>query len=267
MGRFPLPEGWTESAGVYVSPRLAPADTGYPEEIREWLNGVERTHFWFRSRADLIAGAVGNRVPAGGWLELGCGHGHLLTRVSRVYDGPCYGQDVSPAALHLASRNTDATLFLCGMGDVPLGSVGGVGLFDVIEHLQEDTEAVKTACRYLAFGGAMLITVPAHPWLWSRLDIVSGHRRRYTRAGLVDVMRASGLHVEMCRPFFASLLAPVALRRFGCAVLGQELRRALAPPPRPLNAALRGITAVEAFLCLSGLSPLGTSWLAIGRKL
>src|SRR5262245_7010149 len=184
-------------------------DAEYPEHLRDWLADLEARHFWFLSRARLIARAVRRRVSSdGGWLELGCGNGRVLAEVSAAYGGPCAGQDISLRALSNARRNTSATLFLCALESVPLADLAGVGLFDVLEHLPDDRTALEIAANYLRPGGLVLATVPAHPFLWSNVDVAAGHRRRYTRAALVRVVRSAGLELEFCRPFFALLLVP-----------------------------------------------------------
>jgi len=193
--------------------------------------------------------------------------GYVLSRVARRYSGPCFGQDVSRHALEIARGRTSAQLYLCALDEVPLGDLAGVGLFDVIEHIPDDIGALRAAARYLRQGGTLLVTVPAHPWLWSQVDEVSGHRRRYARNLLVRAMESTGLHVEFCRPFFGSLLPGLLLRR---AIRLRDpnavLRVFLQPPPMVVNAALRAITQFEGRLCRLGLAPFGTSFLALGRK-
>lgn len=54
--------------------------------------------------------------------------------------------------------------------------------FDVIEHLEDDRGALRWIADQLRPGGLFMATVPAHPWFFSRHDVVVGHYRRYTRA-------------------------------------------------------------------------------------
>lgn len=150
---------------------------------------------------------------------------------------------------------------ICESGEVPTDSLGGVGLLDVLEHLDDDVAAFRTAvARYLRPGGAVVVTVPAHAWLWSRVDEVSGHRRRYARHDLVRAMAAAGPRVESCRPFFVLRVPGLLVRR---AAPGADadalLRSALAPSP-PINAVVRAVEACRLQLTI------GTSWLAVERK-
>src|SRR5438270_364504 len=113
------PAGWTEQNGILISPESVSPDSAYPEYIREWLAGIEPKHFWFRARAALIARVVRSSVPAGGWLELGCGTGFVLAETARSYDGACYGQEVSREALDIARTRVSTPLYLCRENEVP----------------------------------------------------------------------------------------------------------------------------------------------------
>src|SRR5262245_48142262 len=261
------PVGWTTQDGLFVSPTLVEDDPSYPEHVRQLLARAEDTHFWFRSRSRLIADIVTARIGAEGWLEIGCGTGHVLAEIGRRHGGRCAGQDASRRALDIARRRSDAELYLSRPDELPLRNLAGVGLFDVIEHLDDDVAALRTAAGYLGPGGRLFVTVPAYRWLWSQVDEVSGHRRRYSRNELVARLTAAGLRTELCRPFFGSLLPGMLLRRFvRLRDPGAAMRTFLSTPPRPLNSVFSVLTEVERRLFGLGICPLGTSWLAVARR-
>ncbi len=60
-----------------------------------------------------------------------------------------------------------------------------IGAFDVIEHIEEDTAALTQMYQALKPGGGLLITVPQHRFLWSAVDEMSYHKRRYHRNELI----------------------------------------------------------------------------------
>ena len=61
---------------------------------------------------------------------------------------------------------------------------------DVIEHIEDDAAELRRAYARLAPGGALLIIVPAHQWLFSAFDQALGHFRRYSRARLRQALPA-----------------------------------------------------------------------------
>jgi len=58
---------------------------------------------------------------------------------------------------------------------------------DVLEHIEDDrAELAKSATR-LPIGGKLIVLAPAYGWLFSELDRVVGHFRRYTSSSLVSL--------------------------------------------------------------------------------
>ncbi len=59
---------------------------------------------------------------------------------------------------------------------------------DVIEHIEDDKKAIKNLWSYVKPGGILIVTVPAHSFLYSQRDRDWGHFRRYDRRDLVQKM-------------------------------------------------------------------------------
>ena len=51
--------------------------------------------------------------------------------------------------------------------------------FNVLEHVEEDKLEIKTALEKLNNGGYLIILVPAHQKIYSKLDKAVGHYKRY----------------------------------------------------------------------------------------
>jgi hypothetical protein len=67
---------------------------------------------------------------------------------------------------------------------------------NVLEHIEEDVAAVRSAARLLRPGGAVVLVVPAFPSAMSRFDRAVGHFRRYTADSLSTVLVSAGLAIE-----------------------------------------------------------------------
>jgi SAM-dependent methyltransferase len=89
---------------------------------------------------------------------------------------------------------------------------------DVLEHLEDDVQALKLFREVLVPGGQVCIKVPAHPWLFGSMDRASLHFRRYSRAMLRSALEQAGLVVESLRPMNAPATLPYFLK-------GKLLRR------------------------------------------
>ena len=55
-----------------------------------------------------------------------------------------------------------------------------IGMFDVLEHIPEELETLVALREALAPGGRLMLTVPAHQYLWSYFDEAAQHCRRYS---------------------------------------------------------------------------------------
>ena len=58
----------------------------------------------------------------------------------------------------------------------------------------------------------MILTVPAHRWLWSRIDELSSHHRRYDRKGMTKFLEGEGFEILECRYFFTAFVRALLLR-------------------------------------------------------
>ena len=89
---------------------------------------------------------------------------------------------------------------------------------NVLEHIEDDKKELSRAKQVLRGEGLVLIMVPAHPWLYCKSDRLSGHFRRYTRRGLQQLIKSSGLRCEHLRYFDSIGLIPylVLYKWFRC---------------------------------------------------
>ncbi len=122
-----------------------------------------------------------------------------------------------------------------------------IAALDVIEHIDDDHAALASIATRLKPGGKLLMTVPAHQWMWSAHDVANHHKRRYSKRGLRQLIEASPLKLDRLG-YFNSLLFPLAVaERLASKLRGKE-DADLSLPPRPLNAALEYAFAAERHL-------------------
>jgi hypothetical protein len=58
---------------------------------------------------------------------------------------------------------------------------------NVLEHIEDDIAELGRARQMLTESGKVIIVVPAHMWLYSKIDKLTGHYRRYSRQSIFQV--------------------------------------------------------------------------------
>jgi len=231
------------------------------------LAAGERDHWWFRGRRDFIASAMSRAgLPENACvLDAGCGSGGNLPLLRQF--GRVFGFEYDATAEAAARARGIATVAHGSLPDgIPFSgtSFDAIGLFDVLEHLEHPVASLQALRDRLTPDGALVITVPALPWLWGPHDEVHQHFRRYTAATLRGHLRDAGLRVEYLS-YFNTLLLPLALvqrvkeRTFGYAV------NDLTPSPA-VNGLLYRIWRLEGAWIPRWRAPIGLSLLAIARR-
>lgn len=70
---------------------------------------------------------------------------------------------------------------------------------NVLEHIDDDVEALRAFARLVRPGGHVVVYVPAFQIGMSAFDRSIGHFRRYRRGGLAAAYRQAGLELETIR--------------------------------------------------------------------
>ena len=230
----------------------------------------EDVHWWYRARRRVLAEVLRRHAPPAPRrvLEIGCGTGGNLGMLGGF--GPVTGVESSDVALDYCRRAGYPRLFQGHLPDhLPpdLGESDWVCLLDVLEHMQDDTAALRACHRLIGPGGALIVTVPAYPWLWGPHDQLHHHERRYTRASLIAVAAKAGFEPALAT-YFNFWLFPLAVAaRVKDRWLGSRSSAGLGPPPRWLNEIMFRIFSSERYLIGRVPLPFGLSICAILRKI
>lgn len=226
----------------------------------------DTSHWWYVARRRILADLIEREVklPAGARiLEVGCGTGHNFGMLGRF--GRVDALEIDDAARVLASDRLGRPV-----GNAPLPELVGVedgayhlvALLDVLEHVEQDREALAGIRTKLAPGGRILVTVPANEWMWSAHDEVHHHHRRYSKTKLRRVAAEAGLKVETIS-HFNSLLFPLAAALRVAGKLTGRKDSDDKPPPAPLNSLFTSVFGLERHLVGRVPLPVGVSLVAI----
>jgi SAM-dependent methyltransferase len=234
--------------------------------VYEAMADLDQRHWWYRARREVLAQLIRRRVrppPRARLLEIGCGTGHNLAMLSEF--GTVDALEVDAPARALAEKRLGRKVF-----DAPLPELSGVpeqtydlvAALDVVEHIEDDVATIEGIARRLRRGGRLLVTVPAHQWMWSAHDVVNHHKRRYSKRALKALIAGSPLRLEAIG-YFNSLLFPVAIAERLAAKLRGKEEADLSLPPAPINQALERVFAAERALIGRVPLPPGLSLFAI----
>ena len=216
--------------------------------VYETMAELDDRHWWYRARRQVLAALIRRKAlpPAGArLLEVGCGTGHNLPMLSQF--GELDALELDAAARAVAEKRLGRPVMASPLPElqgVPERHYDLVAALDVIEHIDDDKAALASIAARLKPGGKLLIAVPAHQWMWSAHDVVSHHKRRYSKRSLKKLIEGSPLRLE-AMGYLNSVLMPVAIvERFASKIRGKP-DADLWLPPRPLNAALEMLFASE----------------------
>ena len=233
-----------------------------------WYEYASLDHFWIQSRFDAIL-----KVPIAKQLfnkrlfEIGCGNGLILNQFESYFNIAVDGCDLNPFALEQI-ENARGKIYSLNIFDKPkelVGKYDGVLLMDVIEHIDNDALFLKTACQYLVAGGLVIINVPALNSLFSKYDVMAGHKRRYTKKMMETLFKECGIE-KVSIEYWGFSMIPIAwLRKFMLMFTPDEkvIKSGFRPPNKLMNLLLKKLMQLENVLMKS--PPKGTSLVAIGK--
>jgi len=267
--------GFTPSQvnGHYIfAPKSQHYSSGFKPEYFPKLFMHESTNFWFKARNKFILWSIKSfsSLDQGLYLEVGCGTGYVLSAISTSLSRlTIFGSEIFVAALsHAKKRASRAYLFQADARKIPfVGHFDSLGAFDVLEHITDDVLVLRQMHTALRHNGILFLTVPQHPWLWSKSDEYSCHCRRYTASDLHNKLISVGFDIQLSTSF-VSLLLPLMIfnRLSGTSKDSSPMNEFMLPVW--LNEILFMVMSFELLLIQFGVRfPCGGSRLVVARKI
>ena len=189
------------------------SDVSYPEGGNDVCFQVEDSSYWFNHRNSCILDVIQLFPPQGMIYDIGGGNGFVAAALQEA------GFEVSLVepgcgALNAKKRGVRNVIHaaLQDTGFQP-GSLHATCAFDVVEHVEDDREFVRSLRNLLKPGGRLYLSVPASQALWSDQDVYAGHFRRYSRKSLARLLGDADLEIEFISGFFTWLVLPLYLLR------------------------------------------------------
>jgi SAM-dependent methyltransferase len=159
------------------------------------MASVERYNRWIY---DEIAPYAGSRL-----LEVGCGIGNMTSyfrQLPLVVGLDLLQSSVAYVTQHLA----DYSNIKIHRGDITVPhtvaqlmpyAFDTVMCLNVLEHIRNDSLALRHMADLLQPGGRLLLFVPAGMYMFGSLDVALGHHRRYEKQALRRLVEATDLQI------------------------------------------------------------------------
>ena len=186
----------------------------YPEEGNSAMFELEESSFWFKHRNNCIVTLVKKFTPDCMFFDIGGGNGFVSKGLQQSGISTVLIEPGLQGCINAQKRGLEnivcSTLEDAGFKPDSLESCG---MFDVVEHIEDDTTFISSIYKFLKPGGYCFITVPAYQILWSNEDVDAGHYRRYTTESIKRLLTSGGFKINYISYFFSFLVLPVFLFR------------------------------------------------------
>jgi 2-polyprenyl-3-methyl-5-hydroxy-6-metoxy-1,4-benzoquinol methylase len=233
-----------------------------PVRMGDWWFDIATTdHFWVRRRFDVMRRLADPVLrEARHVADIGCGNGLLQRELEDCYGISVAGFDLNTVALqknvsrvsplfcyNIHDRNSEFRAHF----DVLL-------MFDVLEHIENESEFLQSAKYHLTESGTLLINVPAHQFFYSGYDRAAGHVRRYSAKQLEVVAVQNGFKVRALT-YWGLPLVPLLLARKALNLQNGDGKAGFDSRGRVINRLLSLLAQCEPFR----QKVLGTSVMAV----
>jgi 2-polyprenyl-3-methyl-5-hydroxy-6-metoxy-1,4-benzoquinol methylase len=237
----------------------------------EFIDRMEKDHFWFTERNHLIRIILARFVksPKGKrFLEIGCGTGILLP-IFESLGFTTTGMDINSEALKYARVKSGARLIRSSLFTFSeREKYDCIGIFDVLEHQKNDLKFLAICRTHLKPGGLLFISVPAHQFLWNHIDDMSGHIRRYSKKYLEDKLGKAGYSIRFSNYWNTLLFGWYLLWRLQYYIVKKtkDVDRYFITPATLINAYCRYVLHIEHMFFFRIPFPFGSSLIIVAAN-
>jgi len=188
---------------IWVILRFWLIDDLYKEEDKKILFAMSNTHHFNKWLASRLRPYLGNNV-----LEIGAGIGTMTLEFLPTDHYTCSDTDplhiMTLKNMFMNRPNVDVLKLNIG-GTEEIRAVDRrydtILCLNVLEHLQNDDQALKNISELLVKGGKLILVVPNCPNLYNSLDRTLGHVRRYRVKDVHNLLTSSGFKITYLKTF------------------------------------------------------------------
>tara|TARA_B100000519_G_scaffold135943_1_gene117600 strand:+ start:6983 stop:7732 length:750 start_codon:yes stop_codon:yes gene_type:complete len=242
------------------------------KKYENYYHQIENEHWWHISRRDMIIKLIQWQVLDKNYrvLDIGCSTGKLVKEVLKLSKATVFGIDISEIAVKQCKKDGLKNIYLMS-GDKTTFDDNSFDLIiasDCLEHIENDTKALIEWKRILKPNGKLIIFVPAWKTLWSNLDEMSHHHRRYSFSDLKNKLINTDFNIHRLSFWNAVLFIPIFIYRKieNLNRANNAIRDQSSLPSNFINELLKSILRIENNIIKKYNFPIGVSLFAICTK-
>lgn len=191
---------------------------------------IEKNHWLMKIRRMVVADNLSkyftkkpNEIKI---LDFGCGSGIFVSELQKK-GYQTFGTDISEEAIKYGELRDIKNLKVQNSHrlDYPDNNFDAVLSMDVLEHLEDESWAIKEVERILKPGGKFIVMVPAFQFLWGVQDEVAHHYRRYTLGGIKKILNSGEFDINRATYFNTLLFLPIAFVRILSKIFNLKKRQ------------------------------------------
>jgi 2-polyprenyl-3-methyl-5-hydroxy-6-metoxy-1,4-benzoquinol methylase len=205
-----------ETPGIAAEHRITYLSASMPVSMGDWWFEIATSdHFWIRRRFEVLRQLADSVVRSSRRVaEIGCGNGLLQRDIEDYYGISVAGFELNELALQKnVSRLSPLYCYNIHQRNPEFrAKFDLLLLFDVLEHIEDESGFLQSVQFHLAESGILLINVPAHQFFFSDYDRAAGHIRRYSMDQLAKVAELNGLRARAFT-YWGLPLVPLLLLR------------------------------------------------------
>lgn len=162
----------------------------FEDETLIRMSAAKNYNLWILSK---IKPFIGKKI-----LEVGCGIGSFTRLLAR--GGQVTAVDINPRFVRRLKEGIHLKTFKISVLDIEKlwlkSKFESIVCLNVLEHIENDVEALKNMSLMLRKESTLILLVPSHPILFGSLDEKVGHYRRYELKELTDKINRAGLIIK-----------------------------------------------------------------------
>jgi len=221
-----IESGWRDFPaqvdGLRIASRMQDSEVSFPHESYDLDLGNEETSgLWVKWRASQILRFLKTNNLKVLW-EVGSGHGNVAIPLQQENVAVIGIEPLFNGAAISSKNGVRTYLGTLESLNLPSNSISAIGAFDVLEHIETPGALLSEIYRVLKPGGILLVSVPAHQWLFSDFDKSIGHFRRYSKKVLSQSIYESGFRETKTEFMFSAFVLPALILRKIPSLLGRN---------------------------------------------